>query len=168
MRHNTHTTAALGARLKSIGTEPLETALRQKRILTGLLPLASLGLAVAGIACAHQAPSTPADPAKPAATPGPTNNVRPALKWKRFDYTCEAGAKITVYLRDTTAKVRTSDHVYLMRQARSADGNRYSDGKVLWWGKGDTGFLQEDTPDGDGRMLVTGCVLDKPPDPPKP
>jgi membrane-bound inhibitor of C-type lysozyme len=146
----------------------LETALRKKRILTGLLPLASLGLAVAGIACAHQAPSTPADPAKPAATPGPTNNVRPALKWKRFDYTCEDGDKITVYLRDTTAKVRTSNHIYMMRQTRSADGNRYSDGKVLWWGKDDTGFLQEDTPDGNGKMLVKGCSLDRPAEGAKP
>src|SRR5258708_34599029 len=86
-RHNTHTTAELGARLKSIGTEPLEVALRQKRILTGLLPLARLGLVVAGIAWARQPPSTPAVPAKPAATPGPPNNVRTAFKWKRFDYT---------------------------------------------------------------------------------
>jgi membrane-bound inhibitor of C-type lysozyme len=90
------------------------------------------------------------------------------MKWKRFDYTCEAGAKITVYLRDATAKVRTHDHIYMMRQARSADGNRYSDGKVLWWGKVDGGFLQEDTPDGDGKILVQGCVLDKPADGSKP
>ena len=127
-----------------------------------------LCLAVAGIACAQQTPSTPEDPARTAPAPGPANNVRPAMKWKRFDYTCEAGAKITVYLRDTTVKVRTSEHIYLMRQTRSADGNRYSDGKVLWWGKGDTGFLQEDTPDGDGKMLVKGCVLDKPAEAAKP
>ena len=35
-----------------------------------------------------------------------------------------------------------------MKQTMSADGNRYSDGKVVWWGKGNGGFLQEDTPDG--------------------
>lgn len=130
--------------------------------------LASVGLMAASVAHAQQTPSTPADPAKPAATSGPTNNVRPAMKWKRFDYTCEGGARITVYLRNTTAKVRTHDQIYMMRQTASADGNRYSDGKVLWWGKGDTGFLQEDTPDGDGKMLVKGCVLDKPANSPKP
>jgi membrane-bound inhibitor of C-type lysozyme len=133
-----------------------------------LLAWAGFGLFASGITCSQQAPSTPATPEKQAAAPGPTNNVRPALKWKRFDYTCEDGDKITVYLRDTTAKVRTSNHIYMMRQTRSADGNRYSDGKVLWWGKDDTGFLQEDTPDGNGKMLVKGCSLDRPAEGAKP
>lgn len=91
----------------------------------------------------------------------PKNSMRPAIQWKRFDYTCENEAKITVFLHDTTAKVRFQDHTYLMKQTPSADGNRYSDGKVLWWGKGDGGFLQEDTPDGDGKMLVKDCVVEK-------
>jgi membrane-bound inhibitor of C-type lysozyme len=133
-----------------------------------LLAWAGFGLFASGITCSQQAPSTPAPPEKQAAAPGPTNNVRPALKWKRFDYTCEDGDKITVYLRDTTAKVRTSNHIYMMRQTRSADGNRYSDGKVLWWGKDDTGFLQEDTQDGNGKMLVKGCSLDRPAEGAKP
>ena len=83
------------------------------------------------------------------------------MHWKRFDYTCENGATVVVFLRDTTAKVRFQDQAYLMKQTMSADGNRYSDGKVVWWGKGDGGFLQEDAPDGDGKMLVKDCVLDK-------
>jgi membrane-bound inhibitor of C-type lysozyme len=144
------------------------TRLSPKGISVVLVTLASIGLMAASVAHAQQTPSTPADPANPAATPGPTNDVRPAMKWKRFDYTCEDDAKITLYLRNTTAKVRTHDQIYMMRQTRSADGNRYSDGKVLWWGKGNTGFLQEDTPDGDGKMLVKGCVLDKPANTPKP
>jgi membrane-bound inhibitor of C-type lysozyme len=144
------------------------TTTRRKQIMLGLLAWAGFGLFATGVACAQQAPSTPAAPEKPAAAPGPTNNVRPAIKWKRFDYTCEAGTRITIYLHDTTAKVRTHDHVYMMRQTPSADGNRYSDGKVLWWGKGDAGFLQEDTPDGDGKMLVKGCILDQPVDAAKP
>jgi membrane-bound inhibitor of C-type lysozyme len=140
---------------------------RRKKIMLSLLVWAGSNLFAVGEACTQQPPSAP-EPAKPAATPGPTNNVRPAMKWKSFDYTCEAGAKITVYLHNTTAKVRTHEHIYMMRLTPSADGNRYSDGKVLWWGKGDTGFLQEDTPDGDGKMLVKGCVLDKPADGAKP
>lgn len=138
------------------------------KILKGLIGLASLGFVMTCFAVAQQTPSAPADPAKPA-TPGePKNNVRPAIKWKRFDYTCEGGAKVAVYLHDSVAKVRTQEHIYMMRQTRSADGNRYSDGKILWWSKGDTGFLQEDTPEGEGKMLVQGCVLDKPAEAPKP
>jgi membrane-bound inhibitor of C-type lysozyme len=142
--------------------------LRQRTKLAVLVAGAGLGLLLTGFTAAQQTPSTPVDQAKPAATARPTNNVRPAIKWKRSDYTCEAGAKLTVYLHDTVAKVRTQDHIYMMRQARSANGNRYSDGKILWWGRGDTGFLQEDTPDGDGKMLVKDCVLDKPAEAAKP
>ncbi|HWY07673.1 MAG TPA: MliC family protein [Candidatus Acidoferrales bacterium] len=140
------------------------TTTLRKRIMLGLLAWVGFGLFAAGVACAQQPPSAPADTQKPSPAPGPTNNVRPAIKWKRFDYTCEAGAKITVYLHDTTAKVRTHDHLFLMRQTPSADGNRYSDGKVLWWGKVEGGFLQEDAPDGDGKILAKGCALDKPAD----
>jgi len=49
-----------------------------------------------------------------------------------------------------------------MRQVSSADGGRYSDGKVVWWGVGNGGFLQEDSPDGNGAMIVKDCKLDKP------
>jgi membrane-bound inhibitor of C-type lysozyme len=145
------------------------TTARRKQILLVLLAWTGSNLSAGVIMCGQQASAAQAAPEKqPAAAPAPTNNVRPAMKWKRFDYTCEGGAKIIVYLHNTTAKVRTHEQMYLMRQTPSADGNRYSDGKVLWWGKGETGFLQEDTLDGDGKMLVKGCVLDKPADAPKP
>jgi len=98
---------------------------------------------------------------EPAAAPA-HNNVRMAIKWKQFDYTCEGGKKLTVYLHDQMAKVRYEDQAYLMKQTVSADGGRYSDGKVVWWGKGNGGFLQGDTPDGDGKMIVKDCQLDKP------
>src|SRR6267142_5202928 len=127
----------------------------RERIILVLLASAGSGLFAGGLACGQQATRAQAAPEKQSAAP-PTNNVRPAMKWKRFDYTCEGGAKIVVYLHNTTAKVRTRDQMYLMRQTPAPDGNRYSDGKVLWWGKGDTGFLQEDTPDGDGKMIVKG------------
>ena len=146
----------------------MKTMAARKRVLVKWAVWASLGFVLAGVARAQQAPSTPSDSTKSSATPSPTNNIRPAIKWKRFDYTCEGGARITLYFHNNTAKVRTSEHLYLMRQTSSADGNRYSDGKVLWWGKGEAGFLQEDLPDGDGKMLVTGCVLGKPADVPKP
>jgi len=138
--------------------------LRREKITLGSLALAAFGLFATSVTWARQAPSPAPAPPKPAATPGATNNVRPAIKWKEFNYTCETGARVTVYLHSTTAKVRTQDHFFLMRQTPSSDGTRYSDGKVLWWSKGETGFLQEDAPDGEGKMLVKGCMLDKPTD----
>ncbi len=97
-----------------------------------------------------------------AVTQTPENNVRKAIPWKQFAYTCESGKKLTAYLRGDVAKISFEDKTYLMKQTMSADGNRYSDGKVVWWGKGNGGFLQEDTPDGNGAMIVKGCQLDRP------
>ena len=105
------------------------------------------------------------DPAATAPQTPPTpnhNNVRKTVRWKAFEYTCDSGAKLIVYLTDQLAKIRFDDNTYLMHQTESADGNRYSDGKMVWWGKGNGGFLQEDTPDGNGKMIVQGCKLDKP------
>jgi putative lipoprotein len=116
---------------------------------------------------ASQPPPVPASPpvtANPAQkTPAPTEpSMKPAMRWKEFDYTCEGGVKLTTYLRNHTVKIRFQDKVYLMNQVPSADGERYSDGKVVWWGRGNGGFLQEDTPDGDGGMIAKDCKLDKP------
>jgi uncharacterized lipoprotein YbaY len=116
----------------------------------------TLGICLSGNAGAQE-------PATPQTAPAENhNNVRKAIEWKQFNYTCEGGAKLAVYLHDQAAKVRYKDQTYFMKQTMSADGNRYSDGKVVWWVKGNGGFLQEDTPDGNGKMIVKDCMLDKP------
>jgi len=115
-----------------------------------------LGMCCLGIAEAQES-STPETPPMEK-----HNNVKKAAEWKQFTYTCEGGAKLGVYLRNQMAKVRYGDQTYFMKQVMSADGERYSDGKVVWWGKGNGGFLQEDTPDGNGKMIVKDCKLDKP------
>ena len=109
---------------------------------------------------APSSPATPGAPATPAAPAAPA--MKKAIEWKQFEYTCEGGIKLRVYLHNETVKVVYKDRVYLMKQTRSADGGRYSDGKVVWWSKGDGGFLQEDTPDGNGAIIQKGCELDKP------
>jgi putative lipoprotein len=118
-----------------------------------------MGMAVVALGSLLAAAGMAQEPAAPAQA---QNEVQRAIQWKTFAYTCEGGAKLVVYLHETTAKVRFQDKQYLMMQTRSADGGRYSDGKVVWWGKGNGGFLQEDTPDGDGKMIVKDCQLDKP------
>jgi putative lipoprotein len=100
--------------------------------------------------------------AVPPAQGQPQSTMRRAIEWKRFDYTCEGGQKLVVYLHDQTVKVRFKDSNYLMKQTPSADGGRYSDGKVVWWSKGNGGFLQEDNEDGNGSMLATDCKLNQP------
>ena len=131
--------------------------------ITALVALASVALSAQEPPAPPSPPATPttrAAPASPAAPAAPA--MKKAIEWKQFPYTCEGGAKLRVYLHNETAKVVYKDKVYLMRQTRSADGGRYSDGKVVWWSKGNGGFLQEDTPDGNGKMIVKDCKLDKP------
>lgn len=124
--------------------------------------LLALGVCLARFSSAQE-PGAGAQPSEPQAAPTEEHsNVRRAIPWKQFDYTCEGGAKVTAYLRGDMAKIRYEGKAYLMKQTMSADGNRYSDGKVVWWGRGNGGFLEEDAPDGNGKMLVQGCQLDKP------
>jgi putative lipoprotein len=143
--------------------EAREKKMRARRYWISAMALGSL---LAGAGMGQEAPATPSSPTpmprKGIARTQAQNERLAALRWKRFDYTCEGGAKITVDLKPETAKVQFQEHQYLMKQTQSADGNRYSDGKVLWWGKGNEGFLQEDAPDGNGKMMVKDCQLDKP------
>jgi uncharacterized lipoprotein YbaY len=104
------------------------------------------------------APLLAQEPAAPAAT---APDARQA-GWKEFDYTCEGGAKLTAYLRDESVKVLFNNHLYLMRQVIAASGTRYSDGQVVWWSKGEGGFLQHDSPSGNGEMIVKDCQLNRP------
>jgi uncharacterized lipoprotein YbaY/membrane-bound inhibitor of C-type lysozyme len=92
----------------------------------------------------------------------PQSEIRRAIRWKAVEYSCADGEKVSVQLSGTLAKVLFQGHQYLLKQTVSADGDRHSDGKLVWWGKGDGGFLQEDTPDGDGKFLAKDCKLEKP------
>jgi uncharacterized lipoprotein YbaY/membrane-bound inhibitor of C-type lysozyme len=131
----------------------IETSLRLRIARLALLS------ALIGAPLFAQQPTTNAPQAPPAQNQ--SNMVR-AVRWKAFAYTCDGDAHLVVYLNGQLAKVRYNNIAYLMHQTTSADGNRYSDGKMVWWGKGNGGFLQEDTPDGNGKMIVQGCKLDKP------
>ena len=97
---------------------------------------------------------------QPAARTG--SGAQQAIEWKQFDYTCEGGAKLTVYLHNDTVKILFHNHLYRMRQVIAASGTRYSDGRVVWWSKGNGGFLQHDSPDGNGEMIVKDCQLNRP------
>ena len=98
----------------------------------------------------------------PEAPEAPHNNVRRAMRWKAYEYTCEGGTKMSVQVAGDLAKVLFQDRQYLMKQTPAADGARYSDEKLAWWSKGESGFLQEENPEGDGKILAKDCKLDQP------
>ena len=98
---------------------------------------------------------------EPAARTNAGTDLEQVIEWKRFDYTCEGGAKLTVYLHNDTVKVAFKSRLYRMRQVIAASGTRYSDGRVVWWSKGEGGFLQHDSPDGSGEMIIKDCRLNQ-------
>lgn len=120
----------------------------------GLTALSSLALLASMTLAQESAPGANTQ------NPETKSNVVKAVPWKTFNYTCAGRAKLTVYLADPYAKVRYQGHEYLLKQTRSADGNRYSDGRIVWWGRGAGGFLQEDVPSGNGAMILKDCKLE--------
>src|SRR5580704_11883762 len=55
----------------------------------------------------------PQEPSAPAPSSQQAPAYKTAMKWKRFDYTCEGGQKLVVFLHDQTVKVRFKDSDYL-------------------------------------------------------
>jgi putative lipoprotein len=138
-----------------------------RRLTPPILMFLVWGFTITGIPVAQERPQTPVTPAKPDEPAGPQlperphNNIRRAIAWKRLEYTCDGGVKVTVSLSGTMARVRFMDHVYLMKETESREGTRFSDGKLVWWSRDGGAFLQDDSPAGYGRMLAQNCRQDK-------
>jgi membrane-bound inhibitor of C-type lysozyme len=90
--------------------------------------------------------STPASPSQnPITNPQPVPSGAPEMRtaWHRVSYSCDNNIRVGVSYRGTAARVSFDGHVHLMKQVLSADGGRYSDGKLVWWSKGNGGFLTD-------------------------
>lgn len=131
------------------------------------LILLGWALSMAGAIPAQERPQPPETPVKPDAPAGPQsperphNNIRRAIEWKRLEYACDGGVKVSVSLSGTMARVRFQDHTYLMKQTESREGTRFSDGKMVWWSRDNGASLQDTSPSGYGRMLAQNCRPDK-------
>lgn len=99
--------------------------------------------------------TVPAQESTPPAA-GPPRSHRMPVRYT-FIYNCDAGASLTVYLREHTARVIFKDKSYSMHQIEAASGTRYSDGSVVWWSKGYDGFLQDETNPSQPVMLAENC-----------
>jgi putative lipoprotein len=83
----------------------------------------------------------------------------------KFSYSCDGGAKVMVYLRERNARVVFADKSYSMKQVEAASGTKYSDGKTVWWSKGEEGFLRDETQPDQPVRLAENCKLENPPSP---
>lgn len=81
-------------------------------------------------------------------------------------YACDEGKKITAVRDDAADDAGISVSVdgdpalqkLEMHYVMAANGEKASNGKFIWWTKGDEGFFaEEDPPAGRGEVLIGGC-----------
>jgi len=107
------------------------------------------------------APMMKAQEMPPATSSAPKSHRMPMMH--KFSYSCDSGAKVMVYLRERNARVVFGGKSYSMRQVEAASGAKYSDGKTVWWSKGEEGFLEDESKTGQAVRLAENCKLEKPP-----
>jgi len=95
----------------------------------------------------------------PAPPSAPKSHRMPMMQ--RFSYNCDGGAKVVVFLRERNARVSFQGKAYAMKQVEAASGTKYSDGSIVWWSKGDEGFLEDDTKADQSVRLAENCKLER-------
>ncbi|MFT3728327.1 MAG: MliC family protein [Terricaulis sp.] len=72
-----------------------------------------------------------------ATTPAATGSNGPQQQWR-----CDHGAAFSFHMTaDGNAEVFAGGQIYHLPGVQSADGNRYSNGSVEYWEKGDSAML---------------------------
>jgi len=95
----------------------------------------------------------------PPATAAPKSHRMPMLR--KVSYNCDAGRKVTVYLRERNAQIVFEGKAYAMKQVETAAGTKYSDGAMVWWSKGDEGFLENEAKGSQPVRLAENCKLER-------
>jgi membrane-bound inhibitor of C-type lysozyme len=90
--------------------------------------------------------------------------------WRRLTYTCNGDAKVVVNLHAKQARVVYKGHTYNLQQADESEGQKYTDGAVVWRIKDEVGNLDRSAKSGGDKSLAAGCHLQStgtaPPAPP--
>jgi membrane-bound inhibitor of C-type lysozyme len=120
---------------------------------------------------APNSPSAPTAPVAPAsAGAGASPSAHMMRTWRRLTYTCDGDVKVVVNLHAKQARVVYQGHTYNLQQADESDGEKYSDGTVIWRNKDDVGTLDRSSKTGGNKSLASGCHLQSagtaPPTPP--
>ncbi len=95
----------------------------------------------------------------PPATAAPKSHRMPMMR--KFSYNCGGDVKVMVFLRERNARVVFAGKSYSMKQVETASGTKYSDGTTTWWSKGEEGFLQDESKQGEPTRLADNCKSEK-------
>lgn len=114
------------------------------------------------------APTTPVTPSTPPAGASPSSHLM--RTWRRLTYTCDGDAKVVINLHAKLAHVVFKGHTYIMKQVDESDGQKYTDGSLVWRNKDEVGTLERSSKSGENKFLATSCHLrsagTNPPTPP--
>jgi membrane-bound inhibitor of C-type lysozyme len=109
------------------------------------------------------APNSPSAPTAPVAPGNPSAGASPSAHmmrtWRRLTYTCDGDAKVVVNLHAKQARVVFKGHTYNLQQAEESDGEKYTDGAVVWRNKDEVGALERSFKSGGKKSLAAGCRL---------
>ena len=109
------------------------------------------------------APNSPSAPTAPVAPTNPGAGASPSAHmmrtWRRLTYTCDGDAKVVVNLHAKQARVVFKGHTYNLQQADESDGEKYTDGAVVWRNKDEVGTLERSIKSGEKKSLAAGCHL---------
>src|SRR6202011_4335949 len=109
------------------------------------------------------APNSPSAPTAPVAPTNPGAGASPSAHmmrtWRRLTYTCDGDAKVVVNLHAKQARVVFKGHTYNLQQADEPDGEKYTDGAVVWSNKDEVGTLERSSKSGGNKSLAAGCRL---------
>jgi membrane-bound inhibitor of C-type lysozyme len=79
--------------------------------------------------------------------------------WRRLIYTCDGDVKVVVNLHAKQARVVFKGHTYSLQQVDESEGQKYTDGAVVWRNKDEVGSLERSSKSGGNKSLATGCHL---------
>jgi membrane-bound inhibitor of C-type lysozyme len=103
------------------------------------------------------APTGPVAPANPPVGASPSSHMM--RTWRRLTYTCAGDAKVVVNLHAKQALVVFKGHTYNLQQTEESDGQKYTDGTVVWRNKDEVGTLERSSKSGGHKSLAAGCHL---------
>ncbi len=103
------------------------------------------------------APTAPVPVAAPAAGASPSSHMM--RTWRRLTYTCDGDVKVVVNLHAKMARVIFKGHAYNMKQVDESDGQKYTDGSLVWRNKDEVGTLERASKSGANKSLAAGCHL---------
>src|SRR3984893_17784152 len=103
------------------------------------------------------APTSPVAPANPPAGVSPSSHMMRV--WVQLTYTCDGDVKVVVNLHAKQARVVFKGHTYNLQQVDESEGQKYTDGAVVWRSKDEVGSLERSSKSGGNKSLATGCHL---------